>query len=149
MNAAARNAEKSPAVSRPYELHERRQRRHGARHLQVRAIEPGRRHREPLGLARLGAERLHDSVPRETFRGQVRDVFQILLSAPRCPPHPLAQPDERIDDERRGRHDDERERPVVVEQQPREEDDRQRLAREVGHRLGDHVLDLADVVREA
>ena len=53
----------------------------------------------------------------ERFGRQVRDVLELLLAAPRRPPHALAEPHERIDDERRGHEHDEREPPVEIEQQ--------------------------------
>ncbi len=60
-----------------------------------------RREAEPLRLPRLRAERLHDPVPGERLRAQVRQVLEFLLAAPRGPPHALPQPHQRIDDERR------------------------------------------------
>ena len=104
---------------------------------------------EPRGLARFGAERLDDAMAGERLGGQVRDVLELLLAAPRRPPHALPEPDERIDDERRRRHADERQPPVEVEQEAGEADDRERLAHQIRQRLGDRLLHLVDVVRDA
>ena len=130
MNAAARNAVNSPGVSLPErdlaravperadrrqaadELHQRRQRRQRARDLHVRAIQQLGRAAEARRLARLGAERLDDAMSREALGGQVRDVLELFLAAPRRPAHALPEPHERIDDERRRRHADERQMPV-------------------------------------
>ena len=63
--------------------------------------------------------------------------------------HALAEPDQRIDDQRRAGQADERQPRVVVEQQRRVADQRQRLAREVADRLRHRLLHLADVVVDA
>jgi hypothetical protein len=87
-------------------------------------------------------------VARQPFGRQMRHVLEVFLPAAGRPPHALAQPDQRIDDQRRGRHDDQREGPVVVKQQARKEHDGQRLTRQIGNRFRHRVLDLPDVVRD-
>ena len=66
------------------ELHERRQRGHGARDLHVRPVERVGRAAEPRGLARLGAERLDDAMAGERLGSQMGDVLHLLLAAPRA-----------------------------------------------------------------
>ena len=136
-SSAARNDVNSPAVSRPcgnlaaavpqragngdaaQELHQRRQHRQHARHLQVGA-EQRRRGALELGrLAALGAERLDDAVAGEGFAGDVRHVLLRLLAPARHGAHALAEADDRIDHQRRRGHADQRQLGVVVEQQRR------------------------------
>ncbi len=77
------------------ELHERRQRRERARHLHVRAVNAVGGCREPRDLVRFGPERLDDPVTAERLGRDVRDPLQLLLAAPRRPPHALPEAHER------------------------------------------------------
>ena len=61
----------------------------------------------------------------------------------------LAEPNQRIDNQRRGGHADERQLGVVVEQQRGIADERQRLAREIADGFGYRALHLPDVVVDA
>ena len=86
---------------------------------------------------------------REGLGGDVRDLRERLLTAPGRAADALPEPDERIDDERRARQRHQRQARVVVEEQRREGDERQRLAREVSERFGHGLLHLRDVVGDA
>ena len=99
-----------------------------------------------LGLVRLGAERLHDAMAGERLGADVRQRLERLLAAPRRPPHALAEPDQRIHDERRDSQAHDREPRVVIKEHRHRAADRERLAREVADRLGDHLLHLPHVV---
>ena len=87
--------------------------------------------------------------PVNAFGADVRQLLERLLAAPRRPPHALAEPDQRIDDQRRAGQADDRQPRVVVEQQRGKADERQRLAREIAGRLRHRLLHLADVVVDA
>ena len=103
-SSAARNEVNSPGVSRPRgdlaaavpqragdrdaaeELHQRRQQRQHARHLQVGADTASPDDALELrGLARLGAERLDDAVAGERLGGDVRHVLQRFLAPAASP----------------------------------------------------------------
>jgi hypothetical protein len=131
------------------ELHQRRQHGHGARDLQVRAVEPLRRRGKTSLLVPLGAKGLDDPMSRERFAGDVRQPLELFLTPARRSPHALPQPDERVNHNRRARDAQERQPPVVVEQQRRIADERQALANQVPDRFRDRMLNLVDVVRDA
>ncbi len=116
------------------------------RHLHVRAEQLIAGPVESLRLLRLVAERLDDAMAGEAFGADVRELLERFLTAPRRPPHALAEPDQRIDDERRADDAEDREPGVVAEQQRRKADERERLAREIAERFRHRLLHLADVV---
>ena len=72
--------------------------------------------RKRLALALLRAERLDDAMRRERLGADVRHVLQRLLAPPRGAADALAQPHERIHDDRRAGQADERQPRVDVEQ---------------------------------
>ena len=131
------------------QLHQRRQARQRRRDLHVGAEQMVAGAVELLGLVRLGAERLDDAMAGERLGADVRELLERFLAAPRRPPHALAEPDQRIDDQRRAGEADDRQPRVVVEQQRRVADQRQRLARQIAGRLRHRLLHLADVVVDA
>jgi hypothetical protein len=134
-SSAARNEVNSPAVRCPCsnlaaavpqragdrdpaeELHERRQQRQHARHLEVGAEQRPRDALEFRRFTRLGAERLDDAVPGEGLGRNVRDVLLRFLAPARDGADALAEPDQRVDDQRRRRHAQQRQLRVVVEEQ--------------------------------
>ena len=85
----------------------------------------------------------------ERFAGHVRHVLEPLLAPARHRAQALAEPDERIDRQRRAGHAQQRQPGVVIEQQRREADERQRLARQIADRFRDRALHLTDVVVDA
>ena len=163
-SSAATNEVNSPGVSRPaaiswlpyheraddghaaQRLHQRRQQRQHAGHAHVGAIELVGRGAELRRLAALGQERLDDAVAGEGLAGDVRQPLERLLAAVRHGAQPLAEPGERIDDERRRGQAHERQAGVDVDEQGRIADHRQRLAGDVADGLRDRPLHLADVV---
>jgi hypothetical protein len=64
-------------------------------------------------------------------------------------PDPLAEAHQRVDNDRRARHDHQRQLVVVVEHQARKAHDRQPFPQEIADRLRDRHLDLLDVVGDA
>ena len=131
------------------QLHQRRQARQRRGHFHVRAEQPHRRPAESIRLVRLRAERLDDAVAGERFGAEMREDAQRFLTPPRGPPHALAQPDQRVDDQRRARQADDRQPRIEIEHPRREAEKRQRLPREIADRLRHHLLHLADVVVDA
>ncbi len=127
-------------------LHERRQDRQRARHLQVGAVELVRRRPEAGFLVRLCAEGLDDPMAGEGFGGHVGEVLELFLAAPGGSPDPLAQTHQRMNGQRRDEHRHHRQLPVHEEQHDRERDQRQPLAKQISQRLRDRLLDLVDVV---
>ena len=98
---------------------------------------------------RFRAERLDDTVTGERLRGDVREPLQFLLAAPARPPHALAQPHERVDDDRGARDADDGQPCIPIEQQHGVSDEGQALAQQIAHRFGDRLLYLRDVVGNA
>ncbi len=131
------------------ELHQRRQQRQHARHLQVG---PEQRVGDALELRRLaplGAERLDDAVAGERLGGDVRHVLLRFLAPARHGAHPLAEAHQRIDHQRRRRHAHQRQLGVVVEQQRHRADQHERFAGQVADRFRHRALHHADVVVDA
>ena len=128
------------------QLHQRRQAGQRRRHLHVRPEQVIAGALELLAFVRLGAECLDDAVTGERFGAQMGQVLERLLAAPRRPAHALSEPDQRIHDERRAGQADDGQPRIVVEQQRRIADERERLAREIARGFRHGLLDLADVV---
>ena len=128
------------------QLHQRREARERRRHLHVRAKQVIAGAVEFFRFVPLGAERFHDSVAREGFGAEMRNVLERLLAPPRRPAHALAEPDERVDDQRSAGQADDRQPAVVVQEECRIADERERLAREIAGRFRHGLLHLADVV---
>ena len=164
MKAAKMNPRKLPCVVRPLrnlaaavpdqanhrqpaeQLHQRRQHGDGARDLQVDAVEELGGALEALALVLLGAEGLDDAMAGEGFGGDVRETLDGFLAAAGAAAHALPQPDERIDDDRRAGHADQREAPIPPEQQRGIAEERQAFAQQVAYRLRHGLLDQVDVV---
>ena len=127
-------------------LHERRQHRHRARHLQIGPIQPLGGPPESRRFVGFGAERLDDAMARERFDGDVGEVRELFLDAATRAPDSLAEPHQRVDHDRRAGDDDEREPGVVVEHQGRKPHDGEPFAQEVPDGLRHRQLDLLDVV---
>ena len=83
---------------------------------------------------------------RERLPGDMRQVLQLLLATPGRAAHPLAEPDERVDHDRRAGHADERESRIVVKQDRGVRDECHRLTEQVAQRLGHDLLNPVDVV---
>jgi hypothetical protein len=132
-----------------HEFHERRQHGEHAGDAHARPIKAIGRVVELHRFARLRAERLHDPMTRERFGADMRHVLERLLAAGTRAPHPAAELGERIEDERRTREAHERKPRVVVHENTREENHRQRFTREITNRLGHRALKLTDVVGDS
>ena len=130
-------------------LHDRRHQRERAGDLQSRAVEPVRRGCKARRFVRLRRERLHDPMSGERLGGEMGELFEVLLTAAARAADALAEADQRIDDQRRARHRDERQPPIEVEHHHRIADDRQPFAQQVADRFGHRLLDLIDVVGDA
>ena len=164
---AATNDVNSPAVSRPCAISrlpyhsapamatpprnsiKRRQHRQDAGDLQVGAKQRRRGALELGAFAALRAKGLDDAVAGERFAGDVRHVLLRLLAPARHRADALAEAHQRIHHQRRRGHAQQRELGVVVEQQRRRADERQRLARQVADRFRDGALHQADIVVDA
>jgi hypothetical protein len=99
------------------ELHQRRQQRQHPRHLEVGAEQRPRDALELRAFTRLGAERLDDAMPGEGFGGDVGHVLLGFLAPSRDGADALAEADQRVDNQRRRGHAQQRQLGVVVEQQ--------------------------------
>ena len=131
------------------ELHERRQQRQDARHLEIGAEQLPRHALEFRAFACLGAERLDDAMPGERLGRDVRHVLLRFLAPARDGADALAEPHQRVDDQRRRRHAQQRQLRVVVEQQGHRTDEHQGFAREIADRFRHGALHEADVVVDA
>ena len=127
-------------------LHQRRQQRQHPGHAHVGAVELIGGAAELAGLAVLGQERLDDAVSGEGFAGDVRQPLERLLAAVRHGAQPLAQPGQRVDDQRRRGHAHQGQAGIDVDEQGRIADHGQRLAGDVADGFRDRPLHLADVV---
>ena len=128
------------------ELHQRREGRQRARHFHIGAKQAVRRGGELAPLVPLRTERLDDAVSGERFGADMREHFQLLLAAPGRSPHALADPQERIHDQRCPGEAHQGQPRIIVEEQPRIDEDRQRFPQQIPNRLRHDVLHAVDVV---
>ena len=131
------------------ELHERWQARQGRRDLHVRPKQLHAGTPELCRLAGFGPKGLHDAVPGERFDADMRQPLERFLTASRGASHALPEADQWIHDERCARQAHNRQPRVIVEEQRRVADERERLASQIARCFRDHLLHLVDVVVDA
>jgi hypothetical protein len=96
-----------------------------------------------------GAEGFDNTVAGKRLGRNVRDLRQCLLAASRGSAHPLPEPHKRVHDQRCPCQADHCQARVVIEQQHREANQGERLARKIAECLRDRLLNLRDVVGNA